>query len=167
MKTLYHNVLVLDSGARGATTTFAENGQGDVLIAWENEAFLSLEEHPGEYEIVVPSVSILCQPTVALVDEVVDDRGTRDVATEYLQYLYSTEAQKLEAENFYRPSDPDVFPIISVHRGSASSRNCRQTENGSWMTLRSRILRTLVDGVRRRRSISRTAECLTRFMNSD
>ena len=91
MKTLYHNVLVLDSGARGATTTFAENGQGDVLIAWENEAFLSLEEHPGEYEIVVPSVSILCQPTVALVDE------------------YSTEAQKLEAENFYRPSDPDVF----------------------------------------------------------
>lgn len=77
MKTLYHNVLVLDSGARGATTTFAENGQGDVLIAWENEAFLSLEEHPGEYEIVVPSVSILCMPTVALVDEVVDDRGTK------------------------------------------------------------------------------------------
>ena len=109
MKTLYHNVLVLDSGARGATTTFAENGQGDVLIAWENEAFLSLEEHPGEYEIVVSSVSILCQPTVALVDEVVDDRGTRDAATEYLQYLYSKEAQKLEAENFYRPSDPDVF----------------------------------------------------------
>ena len=109
MKTLYHNVLVLDSGARGATTTFAENGQGDVLIAWENEAFLSLEEHPGEYEIVVPSVSILCQPTVALVDEVVDDRGTREVATEYLEYLYSTEAQKLEAENFYRPLDQEVY----------------------------------------------------------
>lgn len=109
MKTLYHNVLVLDSGARGATTTFAENGQGDVLIAWENEAFLSPEEHPGEYEIVVPSVSILCQPTVALVDEVVDDRETRDVAAEYLQYLYSTETQKLEAENFYRPSDQEVY----------------------------------------------------------
>jgi len=168
MKTLYHNVLVLDSGARGATITFAENGQGDVLIAWENEAFLSLEEHPGEYEIVVPSVSILCQPTVALVDEVVDDRGTRDVATEYLQYLYSTEAQKLEAENFLPPVGSGCFfRLISVHRGSASSRNCRQTENGSWMTLHSRILRTLVDGVRRRRSISRTAECLTRFMNSD
>lgn len=67
------------------------------------------KEHLGEYEIVVSSVSILCQPTVALVDEVVDDRGTRDAATEYLQYLYSKEAQKLEAENFYRPSDPDVF----------------------------------------------------------
>lgn len=67
------------------------------------------KKHLGEYEIVVSSVSILCQPTVALVDEVVDDRGTRDAATEYLQYLYSKEAQKLEAENFYRPSDPDVF----------------------------------------------------------
>lgn len=83
MKTLYEHVLVLDSGARGATTSFVENGQGDVLLAWENEAFLSLDEHPGEYEIVVPSVSILCQPTVAVVDEVVDKRGTRDVATEY------------------------------------------------------------------------------------
>ena len=72
--------------------------QADVLLAWENEAFLSLDEHPGEYEIVVPSVSILCQPTVSVVDEVVDKRGTRDVATEYLNYLYSDEAQKLEAE---------------------------------------------------------------------
>ena len=100
IKTLYKNVLVLDSGARGATTSFVENGQGDVLIAWENEAFLSLDEHPGEYEIVVPSVSILCQPTVAVVDEVVDKRGTRNVATEYLSYLYSDEAQKLEAKWF-------------------------------------------------------------------
>jgi sulfate transport system substrate-binding protein len=109
MKTLYSNVLVLDSGARGATTTFVENGQGDVLIAWENEAFLSLEEYPGEYEIVIPSVSILCQPTVAVVDEVVDNRGTRDVATAYLEYLYSDEAQKLEAQNFYRPSTQSVY----------------------------------------------------------
>ena len=108
MKTLYEHVLVLDSGARGATTSFVENGQGDVLLAWENEAFLSLDEHPGEYEIVVPSVSILCQPTVAVVDEVVDKRGTRDVATEYLNYLYSDEAQKLEAEWYYRPSDEDT-----------------------------------------------------------
>lgn len=109
MKTLYKNVLVLDSGARGATTTFTENGQGDVLIAWENEAFLSLEEDPGEYEIIVPSVSILCQPTVAIVDEVVDQRGTRDVSTEYLNYLYSEDAQRLEAENYYRPSNEDVL----------------------------------------------------------
>ncbi len=109
MKTLYKNVLVLDSGARGATTTFTENGQGDVLIAWENEAFLALEESPGEYEIVIPSVSILCQPTVAVVDEVVDARGTREVATEYLNYLYSDEAQELEAQNYYRPSNETIL----------------------------------------------------------
>ena len=109
MKKLYSNVLVLDSGARGATTTFTENGQGDVLIAWENEAFLSVEESPDEYEIIVPSTSILCQPTVAIVDEVVDNRGTRDVATEYLQYLYSDEEQKLEAENYYRPSNESIL----------------------------------------------------------
>lgn len=109
MGTLYSNVVVLDSGARGATTSFVENGQGDVLIAWENEAFLSLEEYPGEYEIVVPSVSILCQPTVAIVDEVVDDRGTREVATGYLEYLYSDEAQELEAQNYYRPSSEDIY----------------------------------------------------------
>ena len=109
MKKLYKNVLVLDSGARGSTTTFTENGQGDVLIAWENEAFLSMKENPGEYEIVVPSVSILCQPTVAVVDEIVDERGTREVATEYLSYLYSEEAQRVEAENFYRPSDETVI----------------------------------------------------------
>lgn len=109
MKKLYQNVLVLDSGARGATTTFTENGQGDVLIAWENEAFLSLEETPGEYEIVVPSVSILCQPTVAVVDEVADRRGSREVAEEYLNYLYSEEAQRVEAENYYRPSDKEIL----------------------------------------------------------
>ena len=109
IKKLYQNVLVLDYGARGSTTTFTENGQGDVLIAWENEAFLSVEENPDDYEIVVPSVSILCQPTVAVVDEVVDSRGTRDVATEYLQYLYSDEAQKLEAKNYYRPSNQEIL----------------------------------------------------------
>jgi sulfate transport system substrate-binding protein len=109
MKTLFENVVVLDSGARGATTSFVENGQGDVLLAWENEAFLSLEEHPGEYEIVIPSKSILCQPTVAVVDEVVDSRGTRDVATAYLEYLYSDEAQTLEAENYYRPSNQTIL----------------------------------------------------------
>ena len=109
IKKLYKNVLVLDSGARGATTTFTENGQGDVLIAWENEAFLALKEGPDKYDIVVPSVSILCQPTVAVVDEVVDERGTRGVATEYLSYLYSDEAQELEAQNYYRPSNKDIL----------------------------------------------------------
>ena len=109
IKKLYKNVLVLDSGARGATTTFTENGQGDVLIAWENEAFLALKEDPDKYDIVVPSVSILCQPTVAVVDEVVDERGTRGVATEYLSYLSSDEAQELEVQNYYRPSNKDIL----------------------------------------------------------
>ena len=109
IKKLYKNVLVLDSGARGATTTFTENGQGDVLIAWENEAFLALKEDPDKYDIVVPSVSILCQPTVAVVDEVVDERGTRGVPTEYLSYLYSDEAQELEVQNYYRPSNKDIL----------------------------------------------------------
>ena len=91
--------VVQSHGGSGKQALEVANGlQADVLLAWENEAFLSLDEHPGEYEIVVPSVSILCQPTVSVVDEVVDKRGTRDVATEYLNYLYSDEAQKLEAE---------------------------------------------------------------------
>ena len=109
IKQLYSNVVVLDSGARGATTSFVENIQGDVLIAWENEAFLSLKEYPGEYEIVVPSVSILCQPTVAVVDEVAKKHGTEDVAKEYLSYLYSDEAQQIEAENYYRPSTKSIY----------------------------------------------------------
>ena len=109
IKKLYENVLVLDSGARGATTSFVENNQGDVLIAWENEAFLSVQENPDEYEIVTPSISILAQPSVAVVDAVVDQRGTRDVATEYLSYLYSDEAQRIVGDNFYRPSNPDIL----------------------------------------------------------
>jgi sulfate transport system substrate-binding protein len=118
MKTLFSHVLVLDSGARGATTSFVENKQGDVLLAWENEAFLSLDEHPGEYEIVVPSVSILCQPTVAVVDEVVDKRGTRTVATEYLSYLYSDDAQRLEAKWYYRPSNKSILNEYVYEGGS-------------------------------------------------
>lgn len=106
---LYRNVLVLDSGARGATTTFVENGQGDVLLAWENEAYLSIQDHPEDYEIVTPSISILAQPSVAIVDKVVDKRGTREAATEYLSYLYSDEAQRIAGDNFYRPSDPDIL----------------------------------------------------------
>ena len=106
---LYKNVLVLDSGARGATTTFVENGQGDVLIAWENEAYLSVKDHPDDFESITPSISILAQPSVAVVDEVVDERGTREVATEYLNYLYSEEAQRIAGDNFYRPSDENVL----------------------------------------------------------
>lgn len=131
MKTLYENVLVLDSGARGATTTFTENGQGDVLIAWENEAFLSLEEDPGEYEIVIPSVSILCQPTVAIVDEVVDQRGTRDIATEYLNYLYSEDAQRLEAKNYYRPSNEEVLKEFEF--AADSSTITEVPADGKWI----------------------------------
>ena len=106
---IFNNVLVLDSGARGATTTFVENGQGDVLLAWENEAFLSLEEYPDDYEIVTPSVSILAQPSVAVVDKIVDKYDTREVATEYLNYLYSDEAQRIEGKNYYRPSNEDIL----------------------------------------------------------
>lgn len=109
IKKLYENVLVLDSGARGATTSFVENGQGDVLIAWENEAFLSVQDSPDDYEIVAPSISILAQPSVAIVDEVVDRRGTREAATEYLNYLYSDEAQRVEGDNYYRPSNREIL----------------------------------------------------------
>lgn len=109
IKKLYENVLVLDSGARGATTTFVENGQGDVLLAWENEAFLSIQDYPDDYEIITPSISILAQPSVAVVDEVVDNRGTRDVATEYLNYLYSDEAQRIAGDNYYRPYNQTIL----------------------------------------------------------
>lgn len=113
MKKLYHNVLVLDSGARGATSTFVEKGQGDVLIAWENEAYLSMEEYPDDYEIVTPSISILAQPSVAVVDSVAKKRGTEEVAREYLNYLYSDDAQRLAGENYYRPSNEKILKEFS------------------------------------------------------
>ncbi len=101
---LFKNVPVLDTGARGATTTFVQRGIGDVLIAWENEALLSLKESgQGEFEIVVPSVSILAEPPVALVDKVVEKRGTEAVAKAYLEYLYSSVGQEIAAQRFYRP----------------------------------------------------------------
>lgn len=113
MKKLYRNVLVLDSGARGATNTFVENKQGDVLIAWENEAYLSLEEYPDEYEIITPSISILAQPSVAVVDSNVEEHGTREVAEAYLEYLYSDEAQRIVGENYYRPSNEEILQEFS------------------------------------------------------
>lgn len=106
---LYANVAVMDSGARGATTTFVENGQGDVLIAWENEAIQSVRSYPGEFEMVTPSISILAQPTVAVVDENARANGTEELATEYLNYLYSDEAQRIVADNGYRPSNQEIL----------------------------------------------------------
>lgn len=105
---LYKNVPVLDSGARGSTTTFVQRKIGDVLLAWENEAHLAVREAKDEVEIVVPSLSILAEPPVAIVDRVVDKRGTRAVAEAYLQYLYSPEGQAIVARNYYRPRSPDV-----------------------------------------------------------
>ena len=122
VKALYKNVPVLDSGARGATTTFVERGIGDVLLAWENEAFLAVEQlGKGRFEIVVPSSSILAEPPVAVVDKNVDRHGTRAVAQAYLEFLYSPEAQELAAKRYYRPRDPVVaarhaarFPKIDL-----------------------------------------------------
>ncbi|MFD0769624.1 sulfate ABC transporter substrate-binding protein [Bacillus sp. CGMCC 1.60114] len=106
---LYKNVEVLDSGARGSTTTFVEKGIGDVLIAWENEALLSQKElGKDKFEIVTPSISILAEPPVAVVDKVVDKKGTRKVAEEYLKYLYTEKGQEIAAKNFYRPRDQKV-----------------------------------------------------------
>ena len=102
---LYKNVPVLDSGARGATTTFVERGIGDVLIAWENEALLAIKElGPTKFDIIAPSVSILAEPPVAVVDKVVDKRGTRKVAEAYLNFLYTDAAQEIIAKNYYRPA---------------------------------------------------------------
>jgi sulfate transport system substrate-binding protein len=109
VKQLFANVKVLDSGARGSTTTFTERGIGDVLLAWENEAFLAVKElGPEKFEIVTPSISILAEPPVAVVDKVVDKKGTRKVATAYLAQLYTPEGQEIAAKNYYRPRDPKV-----------------------------------------------------------
>lgn len=121
---IYKNVPVLDSGARGSTTTFVERGVGDVLITWENEAFLALKEYGAEkFEIVIPSLSILAEPPVAVVDKVVDKRGTRQIAEAYLQYLYSEEGQEIAAKHFYRPTNEKVaakyaaqFPKLELFR---------------------------------------------------
>jgi len=106
---LFKNVPVLDSGARGATNTFVQRGLGDVLLAWENEAFLAINElGKDKFEIVVPSLSILAEPPVTVVDKVVDKKGTRKVAEEYLKYLYTAEGQEIAARNYYRPIDKKV-----------------------------------------------------------
>jgi sulfate transport system substrate-binding protein len=121
VKQLFHNVPVLDSGARGSTITFTQRRIGDVLLAWENEALLTIQELPGKFEIVTPSLSILAEPPVAVVDRVADQHGTRALAESYLQYLYSPEGQEIAAQHFFRPSDPAVaarhagkFPALEL-----------------------------------------------------
>ena len=124
VRNIYKNVPVLDSGARGSTTTFVERGVGDVLISWENEAFLALKEYgANKFEMVIPSLSVLAEPPVAIVDKVVDKKGTRQVAEAYLQYLYSEEGQEIAAKHFYRPTDAKVakkyvskFPKIELFK---------------------------------------------------
>ncbi|MCR5666494.1 MAG: sulfate ABC transporter substrate-binding protein [Eubacterium sp.] len=131
MSALYANVSVMDSGARGATTTFVENGQGDVLIAWENEAIATVAEYPDEYEIVSPSISILAQPSVAVVDANAEDDGTQEVASEYLSYLYSDEAQKIIGENGYRPSNEEILSEYS-DKFDLDMQLCTIEDFGGW-----------------------------------
>jgi len=133
VSSLYHHVPVLDAGARASTITFTKRGIGDVLLDWENEAHLALKESPGQYEIVYPSRSVLAEPPVALVDKNADKHGTRKVAEAFLNYLYTPEAQEIEARDFYRPRDPAVaakykgqfpnIPLASV-----------ETDFGGWST---------------------------------
>ncbi len=139
---LFRNVPVLDSGARGSTTTFVERGIGDVLLTWENEAFLAINElgdkyGPGAFEIVAPPASILAEPPVALIDNVADKRGTRKVAEAYLRHLYSKDGQILAAKHYYRPSDPAVlashgkqFPKLTLYK--------LDTELGSWRAVQAK-----------------------------
>lgn len=109
VKRIYANTKVLDSGARGSLTTFTERGIGDVLISWENEAYLAVKElGPDKFEIVTPTLSILAEPPVAVVDKVVDKRGTRKQAQAYLEYLYTPQGQEIAAKHYYRPRDPKV-----------------------------------------------------------
>jgi sulfate/thiosulfate transport system substrate-binding protein len=131
---LYRNVPVLDSGARGSTTTFVERGQGDVLLSWENEAFLAIKDLGADkFEMVVPSISILAEPSVAVVDKIADKHGTRAVAEAYLQYLYSEEGQRIAAKHYYRPrlesvaaELKDQFPPVTLFT--------LQDHFGDWVT---------------------------------
>ncbi len=140
------NVPVLDTGARGSTTTFVERGIGDVLLAWENEALLALKElGPDKFDIVAPSLSILAEPPVTVVDKVVDKRGTRAVAQAYLEYLYSAEGQDIAGQNYYRPIEPaaaaryakqfpklNLFTIDDVFGGWAKAQKTHFADGGSF-----------------------------------
>ncbi|MBD8164819.1 sulfate ABC transporter substrate-binding protein [Erwinia persicina] len=146
VKALFKNVEVQDSGARGATNTFVERGIGDVLIAWENEAYLAVNKlGKDKFDIITPSESILAEPTVSVVDKVVDDRDTRKVADEYLKYLYSPEGQDIAAQNYYRPRDAAVakkyasafqpvklFTIDNKFGGWAQAQKTHFAEGGTY-----------------------------------
>ncbi len=146
VKKLFANVKVLDSGARGSTTTFVERGIGDVFISWENEAYLAVKElGPDKFEIVTPSLSILAEPPVTVVDKVVDKKGTRKVATAYLEYLYTTEGQEIAAKNYYRPIDKkfaakyasqfgkvNLITIDDVFGGWAKAQRAHFADGGSF-----------------------------------
>jgi sulfate/thiosulfate transport system substrate-binding protein len=143
---IFKNVPVLDSGARGSTTTFVERGIGDVLLAWENEAILAIKElGPDKFEVVAPTLSILAEPPVAVVDKVVDKKGTRKVAEAYLQYLYTDEGQEIAAQNYYRPTSEKVakkyaaqfpkvklFTIDEVFGGWSKVQNAHFGDGGTF-----------------------------------
>ncbi len=126
----YANVPVLDSGARGATNTFVQRGIGDVLVGWENEAYLALEEAKGQVDIVVPSTSILAEPPVAVIDSVIARKGTKTVAEAYLQYLYSAEGQEIAAKNHYRPRDQKVLAKYTTSFATVKLFTIDQVFNG-------------------------------------
>jgi sulfate transport system substrate-binding protein len=141
---IYKNTKVLDSGARGSLTTFTERGIGDVLISWENEAYLATKElGPDKFEIVTPTISILAEPSVAVVDKVVDKKGTRKLAEAYLNYLYTPEGQDIAGKNYYRPrdakaaekykaqfSDVKLFTIDDVFGGWAKATETHFKDGG-------------------------------------
>ncbi|MCR5201597.1 MAG: sulfate ABC transporter substrate-binding protein [Lachnospiraceae bacterium] len=131
MSKLYGNVTVMDSGARGATTTFVENGQGDVLIAWENEAIATLKEYPDDYEMITPSISILAQPSVAIVDENAKKDGTEKLCKAYLEGLYTDWAQEIIAENGYRPSNEEILKKHSKDF-NLDIKLCNINDFGGW-----------------------------------
>lgn len=130
VRDIYRRVPVMDAGARAATISFTQRGLGDVLLAWENEAYLAVKESPNEFEIITPSLSILCEPPVAIVDAVVDAKGTRAVATEYLQQLYTDDAQRIIAKNFYRPVSPHIQAEFKHQFAHLNLVNINQTFGG-------------------------------------
>jgi sulfate/thiosulfate transport system substrate-binding protein len=145
VRQLFKNVPVLDSGARGATTTFVQRGIGDVLLAWENEAYLALSEEKDKVQIVVPSLSILAEPPVAVVDKVVARKGTKTLAEEYLKFLYTPEGQELAAKNHYRPRDEkiaakyaasfakvELFTIDNAFGGWANAQKTHFVDGGTF-----------------------------------
>ena len=131
MSKLYSNVTVMDSGARGSTTTFVENGQGDVLVSWENEAIQTAGEYPEDYEIVTPSVSIIAQPSVAIVDENAEKNGTAEVAKAYLEKLYDEDAQRIIGDYGYRPSDEKILKEYA-DKFDLDIKLCNIDDFGGW-----------------------------------